>query len=205
MMWLVFDQLWGSPPAVEMMRSFISSLRLLAQFVKEPLQRERGAIEHNDSLRENINAHFDTTRALADGVLFEFDASRQQDLALRNHIRQWQPKLRALFLIQIAVRKYSLQLPGFALPETIQVAQQECDDRLARMLEAVATRMENGALEESLSGKGSFGILRHAVGACCAKGSDQSLRVNVQTVLALSRTIENLATTVEKEIRSALL
>src|SRR5262249_52373163 len=32
MMWLVFDQLWGAPAAVEMKRSFISNLRLLAQF-----------------------------------------------------------------------------------------------------------------------------------------------------------------------------
>jgi multidrug resistance protein MdtO len=32
MMWLVFDQLWGSSAAVEMKRAFISNLRLLAQF-----------------------------------------------------------------------------------------------------------------------------------------------------------------------------
>src|SRR6202044_3717639 len=37
MMWLVFDQLWGSSAAVEMKRVFVSNLRLLAQFVREPL------------------------------------------------------------------------------------------------------------------------------------------------------------------------
>src|ERR1700674_3707459 len=37
MMWLVFDQLGGSPAAVEMKRIFISNLRLLAQLVREPL------------------------------------------------------------------------------------------------------------------------------------------------------------------------
>ena len=37
MMWLVFDQLWGVPAAVEMKRRFISNLRLLAQLAREPL------------------------------------------------------------------------------------------------------------------------------------------------------------------------
>jgi hypothetical protein len=32
--------------------------------------------------------------SLADGVLFEFGPSRQQDLALRDQIRRWQPQLR---------------------------------------------------------------------------------------------------------------
>jgi multidrug resistance protein MdtO len=37
MMWLVFDQLWGSRAAVAMKRTFISNLRLLAQLAREPL------------------------------------------------------------------------------------------------------------------------------------------------------------------------
>jgi multidrug resistance protein MdtO len=36
-MWLVFDQLWGAPAFVEMKRTLISNLRLLAQFTREPL------------------------------------------------------------------------------------------------------------------------------------------------------------------------
>jgi multidrug resistance protein MdtO len=160
MMWLVFDQLWGSSAAVEMKRVFISNLRLLAQFVREPLAEEGRPIERSHSLRENINANFDTTRASADGVLFEFGASRQQDLALRNRIRQWQPKLRALFVIRIALRKYRLQLPGFELPEGAHVAQQEFDDRIAQVLDAMATRMENGAPEERVHFEGLFERLK---------------------------------------------
>ena len=39
MMWLVFDQLWGAPAAIEMRRTFISNLRLLAQLAREPLSQ----------------------------------------------------------------------------------------------------------------------------------------------------------------------
>jgi len=205
MMWLFFDQLWGSSAAVEMKRVFISSLRLLAQFVREPLAEEGRPIERGHSLRENINASFDTTRASADGVLFEFGASRQQDLALRNRIRQWQPKLRALFVILIALRKYRLQLPGFELPEGAHVAQQEFDDRIAQVLDAMATRMENGASEERVHFEGSFERLKEAAGACCANGPCQLLSVNLESFLTLSRTVENIATSLETEMRLANL
>jgi hypothetical protein len=58
----------------------ISDLRLLAQLVREALPGEkRLAIERSYSLCDTISAHFDKVRALADGVLFEFSASRQHD------------------------------------------------------------------------------------------------------------------------------
>ena len=83
-MWLVFDQLWFAPAGVEMKKTFISSLRLLAQFAREPSSKDRRvAIERSYSLRETINDHLVKVRTLADGVLFEFGPSRQQDLALR--------------------------------------------------------------------------------------------------------------------------
>ena len=141
MMWLVFDQLWGVPPAVEMRRTFIANLRSLGQLVREPLPG-REKTWRSDSLRETINTNFDKVRSMADGVLFELGPSRWGDLALRNQIRRWQPQLRALFVTRIALLKYRLQLPGFELPDPARVAQQEFDDRLARMLDGMADRME---------------------------------------------------------------
>jgi multidrug resistance protein MdtO len=38
MMWLVFDRLWGAPAIVEMKRSFVSNLRLMAQLRESRLQ-----------------------------------------------------------------------------------------------------------------------------------------------------------------------
>ena len=85
MMWLIFDQLWSAPASVEMRRTFISTLRLLAEFT-------RGA-----DLHEKINAQFDKVRSLSDGVLLEFGPARRENLALRDRIRRWQPQLRVPF------------------------------------------------------------------------------------------------------------
>jgi multidrug resistance protein MdtO len=101
-MWLVFDQLWPTLAAVEIKKTFISNLRTLAEFERQPLVGERKvAIECSYSLREKINSNFDKVRSLADGVLFEFGQTRQQDLMLRKQIREWQPQLRMLFLTRI--------------------------------------------------------------------------------------------------------
>src|SRR5258707_6840355 len=99
MMWLVFDQLWGAPAVSDMKRAFLSAVRLLAEFAREPISRDYNvAAERSYSLREAINNNFDGVRASADGVLFEFGPSRQQDLAWRSRFRQWQPQLQLLFI-----------------------------------------------------------------------------------------------------------
>jgi len=144
MMWLIFDQLWGAPAAVEMRRTFISTLRLLAQFTREPVSGDIiPAIQRSSALRDTINAKFDSARSLADGVLLEFGPSRRRDLALRDDIRRWQPELRALFIMRVASLKYRLQLPGFELPTAAVTALQAYDECSARMLENLADRIED--------------------------------------------------------------
>ena len=136
MMWLVFDRLWGASAAVEMRRTFISNLRLLAQFAKEPLSRDvKTAMARSIALRETINSNFDRVRALADGILLEFGPSREQDLVLRDRLRKCQPNLRILFIIRIVLWRYRLRLPGFELPEGIQPAHEEFDNRMATALD----------------------------------------------------------------------
>jgi multidrug resistance protein MdtO len=201
MMSLVFDQLWGARAAVEMKRAFISGLRLLAQFAKEPLSKDlKVAIERSYSLRETINSNFDQVRSLADAVLFEFSSTRQQDLASRNRIRQWQPQLRALFLTRTVLIKYRLRLHGFELPEAVQVTQREFDDNLAKMLDGMADRMEGKALEEKDKFEDSFKGLEQTVQTCCSEGPQELPTAKLQTFLALSRSIESVAISLDKEI-----
>jgi multidrug resistance protein MdtO len=194
MMWLIFDQLWGAPAVVEMKRTFISNLGLLAQLVKEPFSGEkRLEIERSYSLRETINANFDKVLNLADGVLFEFSSSRQQDLALRSRIRQWQPRLRTLFVTAIALVKYRLQLPGFELPETVRLAQQEFDNRLAKMLVGMASRIDGEAPRSEDRFEDSFGRLEQTV-------RTEMLTPELKTFLILSHNIESVASSLDKEI-----
>jgi multidrug resistance protein MdtO len=194
MMWLVFDQLWGSSAVVEMKKVIISNLRLGAQLAREPLPgREKSW--RSDSLRETISENFDKVRSLADGVLFEIGPSRAEGLALRDRVRQRQ--LRTFFLIRIALLKYRLQLPGFELPEAVRAAQQEFDDRLAGILEHRANRLEGKGLQEKVDLDASFKRLEETVRSSAGPG--QLLTAKLQTFLALSRSIESIAMSLNEE------
>jgi multidrug resistance protein MdtO len=201
MMWLVFDQLWGAPAVVGMKGAFISSLRFLAQFAREPVSRDlRVAIERSYSLRETINTNLEKTRTLADAVLFEFGPSRQQDLALRRHIVRWQSELRMLFLMEIAWLKYSLQLPGFELPEGLREAQLEFDDEFARTLESMADRFEGSRSTRKAEFENSFKRLERNIQTCYSKASSQQVTAQLQTFQSLCLRIGSLTMSLANEI-----
>jgi multidrug resistance protein MdtO len=203
MMWLVFDQLWGASAVSDMKRAFLSAVRLLAQFAREPISRDYNvAAERSYSLREAINNKFDGARASADGVLFEFGPSRQQDLAWRTKFIQWQPQLRLLFITEIALWKYRAQLPGFELPQSVGAGQRAFDDELARTLEAHANRIEGrpsqvGLIEESLA------ILERAVSTYEGSAPQPATADRFQAFLSLHRRIDGLMSSLQKEIGNA--
>ena len=200
-MWLVFDQLWGAPAAVEIRRTFISNLRLLAQFAREPLSKDRRtAIAQSITLGEVINSNLDKVRALADGVLLEFGPSRAQDLAWRSRIRAWQPQLRTLFLMRIALWKYRVQLPGFNLPDAIAAEQREFDDHLAQALDTMADRLEGKSSRQKDNFEDSFEQLQRTVRTCCSEGPQKLLTADLQAFLVLSRNIQSLTMSLSKEI-----
>jgi multidrug resistance protein MdtO len=200
MMWLVFDQLWGAPAAVEMRQKLISTLRLLAQLAREPIANDLPvAIEQSYRLREKINLRCNTVRNLADAVLFEVGSSRQQHLALRKQILGWMPQLRALFLTRITLLKYRLQLPGFELPEELRSAQREFDERLAATLDGMADRFEGEAHRETESLGASLTRLDAKVRSCDSTESQGLIAAHSQTFLLLSHAIEKLASSLDKE------
>ncbi len=201
MMWLVFDQLWSVSAGAEMKKTFVSTLRLLAQLATDPLPGEgKPAIDRSYALRETINANFDMVRALADGVVFEFGPSRQEDMALRSRIRRWQPQLRLLFVTRIALLKYRLELPGFELPAEVETAQEEFDDRMAGMLEGMADRIDGVVPGAKADLEGSGEELEQTVRRCCSVGAEEALTPEVETFLALSRNIASLTMWLDGEI-----
>jgi multidrug resistance protein MdtO len=200
MMWLVFDQLWGSSGATEMRKTLVSILRTLAQLTREPLSKNpRVSVEKSFSLRETINKDFDKVRTLADGVLFEFGESRQQDLALRRRIVENLPQLRMLFLTRIALMKYRWQLPGFELPEPVHLAQQEFDQCLAGTLDAMADRLQGKEHGETERLEDSFVHLDKTVKARDWTDPQGVAASQMQTFLTLSRRIESLAVSLKNE------
>lgn len=185
-MWLAFDKLWGSPAIIEMKKAFTANMLVLAQFVREPVSKDmKVAIERSYALRDTINKNFENIRSLADYVLLEFGPARQQHLAWRNRIVQWQPQLRALFLLRIALWKYRSQLPSFELPTSVLTAQREFDHQSAEMLESLADRMEGKASAERGDVKESFACLERAIESGYLD-QPQGLRTRLQTFLLLS-------------------
>jgi len=198
-MWLVFDQLWGASAIVEMKSAFISLLRALAKLAREPLSKNlQVAIEQSYALRETVNNDFNKVRAFADGVLFEFGPSRQQDLALRSRIISWQPELRTLFISCVALLKYRLRLPGFELPEPVRLAQQEFEHSLARRLDNIADRFQSGAHPEMVDLEVSLVHLEESVRSCSS--APELGTANTQTLLLLSRRVESLTASLDKEV-----
>jgi multidrug resistance protein MdtO len=142
-MWLIFDQLWATSALLDMQRTFVSSVTLLSQLMRNPVSADhRSAIEKTYSLRESINTNFDNLRQDADAVMLEFGPSRAQNLALRAQLVRWQIQLRIIFITRIAILKYRFRLPGFELPEATLEAEQEREDRLADRLQAIADRLQ---------------------------------------------------------------
>jgi multidrug resistance protein MdtO len=201
LMWLIFDRLWSAPASVEMGKVFISTLRLLAQFTREPVSADIGsAIQRTSALRDTINTKFDNVRSLADGVLLEFGPSRRHELALRDRIRRWQPQLRALFIMREASLKYRLQLPGFVLPEAVIASLQAYDECSAQMLENIADRMEAKTPQGRALSADSSAPLEQIVESCRADESRLLLSEHGGTFVPLLREIDRLTIRLANQI-----
>jgi multidrug resistance protein MdtO len=199
-MWLVFDQLWGAPAAVQMKKTFVSNLQFIAQLAREPASKDlKTAIGRSLALRETINTNLDKVRAFADGVLLEFGPSREQDLALRNRIRQWQPNLRILFILRIVLWRYRVRLPGFELPEAIQPAQAEFDNRLAIGLDRMADRLKGDESAQKDDLTSAYAPLEQATWKALPKEQHQ-LTPKIKSFLLLSRRIAILADCLQREV-----
>jgi multidrug resistance protein MdtO len=200
-MWLAFDQLWSTPAGVEMKKTFVEGLRLLAQFAREPVSGDlQVSIERSASLRETIAARFDKVRALADGVLFEFGPSRRRDLEFRNYIRQWQPQLRTLFVMRIASWKYRAQLPGFELPESVRLRHHAYDEHSAQMLEKMAEWIEGNAPDGGNSIQESHELLSRTVEGIHGEEPTHLPPGRAASFVALLRSIDALTTSLASEI-----
>jgi len=192
MMWLIFDQIWGASASVEMRKAFISTLRLLAQFTREP--------QRTSALHDTINTKFDSVRSLADGVLLEFGPSRSRDLALRDRIRKWQPQLRALFLMRGASLKYRLQLPGFELPEGVIGSLQAYDECSAQIFENIADQMEGKPSQERPESADSSALLEQVGESCRVDEPELLVSEHGATFVPLLRQIDQLTSRLANQI-----
>jgi multidrug resistance protein MdtO len=201
-MWLVFDQLWGTPASVAMRRTFIATIRLLVDFEREPVSEDAGAaIERNYFLRDTIVRNFDKVRALADVVLFEFGPSRQQELALRDKVRRFHPQLRALFALRVTSWNYRAVRPGFLLPEPVLVAMKEFDDELATALAEMANRMEGTSTRSGDNLKDALEHLEQMVATWAPQESQGMLATQRHTARVRARRAGQLVPVIGAQTR----
>src|SRR6185503_14508339 len=160
----------------------------------------RVVTEQTSSLREQINTNLDKLKFLGDAVLFEFGSSRQQDLALRGQIMQWQSEVRMLILVETTWLKYRLQLPGFELPEGLREAQLEFDDEFARTLESMADRFEGKGSTRKAEFENSLKRLEVKIQTGSAKGSSEDLSARLETFQSLSSRLGSLTISLANEI-----
>ncbi len=199
-MWVLFDQIWGDSAASEMRKKFTSTLRLLAQLSREPISKNlQEATERCYSLRETISDNFDETRALADGVVFEFGPSRQRDLNLRARILRWQPQLRTLFLTRSVLWRYRVELPGFELPPPVASAQQQLDENIAIALDGMADRLDGSPRGVAPGLEPAFEDVKQTVHAYDSTASPES-HAKVEAFLSLSERVETLTVSLAREI-----
>jgi hypothetical protein len=80
------------------------------------------------------------------------------------------------------------------------VAHNENIVTVAATLELMAERLENTTPPEHHDLEGAFERLESTVRACCIEGPHQSIAVELETFLALSRTAEDLVTSLANKV-----
>jgi multidrug resistance protein MdtO len=138
-MWLLFDRLWVHNAVDEMQAAFIRNLEMFAELAEQMLEPDRvKAIRRMRVLRDRLNDGFAAVRAQSDAVLFEFGASRQRKLQLRDEIRRWQPSIRTLLQVQMTSAQYLSQKPLKDMPPPIEEAGVAFEKDIAQLMRAMA-------------------------------------------------------------------
>ncbi len=163
-MWLVFDRLWVKDALQEMQEAFVHILQMFAELVEQTLKPDREeAAKRAVQLRDQINDGFNTVRAQADAVLFEFGPSRPRKLAIRDDIRRWQPTLGTLVQVQVTGLQYLYENRFSELPQPIVKARVAFEEDMATVARAMADEVAGKGAAAAPDVQASAQRLREAI------------------------------------------
>jgi multidrug resistance protein MdtO len=94
--------------------------------------------------------------------------------------------------------KYRLRLPGFELPQHVNLAQHDFDEHVVAKLEGMADRLQNKTRQEAEDLAAGLTHLEESVRSCSSVPGAEI--ANTQTLLLLSRRVESLAASLDREI-----
>jgi multidrug resistance protein MdtO len=142
-MWIVFDQIGAKQAAQEMIEVFTANLRLFAQFTVQSTKADpESDIKRIRRMRDKIFSNFQTVSAQADAIPFEFGYRRPQHMEARAHIRRWQPSLRTLYLMELALIQYRIFGVDSEFPKPLLDIQYRFNQGCAQILDTMADRLE---------------------------------------------------------------
>ncbi|MCU1293659.1 MAG: hypothetical protein JWP08_2509 [Bryobacterales bacterium] len=145
-MWIFYERFWPVSAAQQMLEIFTANLQMIARLATISTARRdhASAIHEIREIRDKVNNDFAAVNAQADVVQFELGSRRRAQLAMRRLIVKWQPTLRTLFLLQLAVIRYRLESSIDEAAPAIAKAQHKFDSCLAATLDAMTKYLEIG-------------------------------------------------------------
>jgi multidrug resistance protein MdtO len=188
---------------VQVMRElFAENLHLMAELARPWPQGKPADLQKIRTLREKISQNFLAVNSQADAVLFEIGRSRDHSLAVRARLRAWQPQLRSLFLLQVALLQYRLQVSPQDLPAHIVRAATHLDNEVSPLLEGIARafRLQDTSCKPHSIQK-AYSDLEHAIVDAYRNQPPPRARA----FLAVSAQIIDLACRLLGEIKAAAL
>ena len=195
MMWLAFDTLGSKPAAQVMSELFATNFKLMAQLAKPWPGGQPANLPQLRALRDSISQNFAAVNAQADAVLFEIGFDRKRSLALRQRLLGWQPRLRSIFLLEVALLQYRTQIAPQTLPRRILEAQTAFDGQVSGLFEALAAEhTRDGAMKEQRT-RQAFAELKEAI--FDAYHGEPTARA--QAILTLSSHLVELSTAITSE------
>lgn len=203
-MWAVFEHLWPLRAAEGMLRGFASNLRLLADLMRAFEGGTPEQIVRNvRRLRELINSGFAAVHSHADSMVFEFGPHRANNFALRDRILRWQASARTLYLVEIAILQFRIQIDYSTVPEEVRTTHAEFDAALSRVLNGIAANVDDVTSEpETLSLSPTLKAYEIAV-ANRYLGMGIPVPPRTQGILALSRQLCDLVNRLAEDVLSA--
>jgi multidrug resistance protein MdtO len=201
MMWLVFERLYSRPAGDEMLRIFISNLRLMAELINaSPAGTDTEAIVKVRKQRDQIYRYFSEVNAQADAVPFETGPTRVADMAARDRILRWQASLRTFYLLEAPLIQFRIfgdvSLTPRSFVRMYAVFREQCSRSFERMAESLENQLNRRPYDRGVPS--SLMALLETSRA----GEQETLSEREQALLRMLRTIGSLVDRMQNEVAS---
>jgi multidrug resistance protein MdtO len=155
MMWLVFERLYSRPAGDEMVRIFISNLRLMAELINaSPAGTDTAAIVKVRRQRDQVYRYFNDVNAQSDAVPFETGPARAADMAARDRIRRWQASLRTFYLLEAPLIQFRIfgdvSLKSRPFAQMHDVFREQCSRSFERMAESLENQLNKRSYDSGV-------------------------------------------------------